>query len=97
VHRALRPGGVFAFPIGARPPRSSARYWALLGFDLVMRARNAVRRPPFVMYYLTGRLTALSTDLTAAGFTVTAIPLTALAPGADQASSCLLVLGRKAA
>jgi hypothetical protein len=56
-----------------------------------------VRRPPFVMYYLTGRLTALSTDLTAAGFTVTAIPLTALAPGADQASSCLLVLGRKAA
>ena len=96
VHRALRPGGVFAFPVGARPPVSSARYWALLGFDLVMRARNAVRRPPFVMYYLTGRLPALRSDLAAAGFAVTAIPLTALGPGGDQASSCLLVLARKA-
>jgi SAM-dependent methyltransferase len=96
VHRALRPGGVFAFPVGARPPVSSARYCALLGFDLVMRARNAVRRPPFVMYYLTGRLPALRDDLTAAGFTVTAIPLTTLSPGTDQASSCLLVLARKA-
>jgi SAM-dependent methyltransferase len=97
VHRALRPGGVFAFPVGARPPVSSARYWALLGFDLVMRARNAVRRPPFVMYYLTGRLPALRRDLGAAGFTVTAVPLTAPGPGGDQASSCLLVLARKAA
>ena len=97
VHRALRPGGVFAFPVGARPPVSSARYWALLGFDLAMRARNAVRRPPFVMYYLTGRLPALRVDLAAAGFTTTAISLTALGPGEDQASSCLLVLARKAA
>ena len=97
VHRALRPGGVFAFPVGARPPVSSARYWALLGFDLAIRARNAVRRPPFVMYYLTGRLPALRSDLAAAGFTATAIPLTALGPGGDQASSCLLVLARKAA
>ena len=97
VHRALRPGGVFAFPVGARPPVSSARYWALLGFDLAMRARNAVRRPPFVMYYLTGRLPALRTDLAAAGFTATAIPLTVLRPGGDQASLGLLVLARKAA
>jgi hypothetical protein len=56
-----------------------------------------VRRPPFVMYYLTGRLPALRGDLAAAGFTATAIPLTALGPGGDQASSCLLVLARKAA
>jgi SAM-dependent methyltransferase len=97
VHRALRPGGVFAFPVGARPPVGSARYWALLGFDLAMRARNAVRRPPFVMYYLTGRLPALRVDLAAAGFTTTAIPLTALGPGGDQASRGLLVLARRAA
>jgi SAM-dependent methyltransferase len=97
VHRALRPGGVFAFPVGARPSVGSARYWALLGFDLAMRARNAVRRPPFVMYYLTGRLPALRGDLAAAGFTATAIPLTALGPGGDQASPGLLVLARRAA
>jgi len=96
VHRALRPGGVFAFPVGARPSVSSARYWALLGFDLAMRARNALRRPPFVMYYLTGALPALRSDLAAAGFTATAIPLTVLGVGAGQASSCLLVLARKA-
>jgi ubiquinone/menaquinone biosynthesis C-methylase UbiE len=97
VHRALRPGGVFAFPVGAQPPVSSARYWALLGFDLAMRARNAVRRPPFVMYYLTGRLPALRRDLTAAGFTVTAVRLTAAGPGGDRTSPGLLVLARRAA
>ena len=97
VHRALRPGGVFAFPVGARPSVGSARYWALLGFDLAMRARNAVRRPPFVMYYLTGRLPALRVDLAAAGFTTTAIPLTAVGPGGDQAPLGLLVLARRAA
>src|SRR5260370_23198993 len=33
VHRALRPGGVFAFPVGAPPPIPSGWYLALLGFD----------------------------------------------------------------
>ena len=37
VWRALRPGGVFAFPIGAPQPITSGWYWALLGFDLAMR------------------------------------------------------------
>ena len=49
VYRALRPGGVFAFPIGAPQPVTSSWYWALLGFDLAMRVRNAVWRPPFVI------------------------------------------------
>ena len=86
VHRALRPGGVFAFPVGAPPPVTSGWYWALLGFDLAMRVRNAVRRPPFVMYYRTCPLPALRRDLTAAGFAVSAIPLTA--------ARCQLVLAR---
>src|ERR1700722_14919849 len=85
VHRALRPGGLFAFPVGALPPVTTAGYWALLGFDLAMRARNAVRRPPFVMYYRTCRLPALRSDLTAAGFTVTSVPLTTPGRGGDQA------------
>ena len=31
VHRALRPGGLFAFPIGAPIPPSSPAWWALAG------------------------------------------------------------------
>ena len=78
VHRTLRPGGVFAFPIVAPQPISARRYWALLGFDLAMRVRNAVWRPPFVMYYRTCPLHAVRNDLAAAGFTVTTLALTAL-------------------
>src|ERR1700722_2221755 len=80
VYRALRPGGLFAFPIGAPPPVTSGLYWALLGFDLAMRVRNAVWRPPFVMYYRTCPLPALRDDLTASGFTVTTVPLTIVPP-----------------
>ena len=78
------------------PPVTSGRYWALLGFDLAMRVRNAVWRPPFVMYYRTCPLHAVRGDLTASGFTVTTVPLTALGPGRDGSSRCLLVLARKA-
>ena len=97
VHRALRPGGLFAFPVGALPPVASAGYWALLGFDLAMRVRNAVRRPPFVMYYRTCRPPALRADLTAAGFAVTAVPLTTPGRAAGAAPRCLLILARKPA
>ena len=74
VHRALRPGGMFAFPAGAPAPVTSGWYWALVGFDLAMRVRNAVWRPPFVMYYRTCPLPAVRADLTATGFTVTTLP-----------------------
>ena len=96
VYRALRPGGVFAVPIGAPPPVSSRWYWALLGFDLTMRVRNAVWRPPFVMYYRTGPLPAVRDDLTAAGFTVTTVPLTALGQREDGSPRYGLVLAGKA-
>ncbi len=95
VYRALRPGGVFAFPMGAPPPLSSPHYWALLGFDLAMRARNAVWRPPFVMYYRTCPLSALRADLTAAQFTVTTAPLTALGQREDGSPRYGLVLAHK--
>ena len=42
VYRALRPGGVFAFPLAAPQPVTSPWYWALLGFDLAMRVRNVL-------------------------------------------------------
>ena len=95
VHRVLRPGGLFAIPIGAPPPLTSVAHWALLGFDVVMRVRNAVWRPPFVMYYRTTPLTALRDDLTAAGFTVRAGALTALGRHRDGSPRCWLILARK--
>jgi len=95
VHRALQPGGVFAFPIGAPQPITSRYYWMLLGFDLVMRIRNAVWRPPFVMYYRTCSLVAVRNDLTASGFTVTTVPLPALGLRQDGSPQYRLVLARK--
>jgi ubiquinone/menaquinone biosynthesis C-methylase UbiE len=96
VYRVLRPGGVFAFPVPAPPPVTSRWYWALLGFDLAMRVRNALWRPPFVMYYRTCPLSAVRADLTAAGFTVTTVPLTALGRREDGSPRCRLVLARSA-
>jgi ubiquinone/menaquinone biosynthesis C-methylase UbiE len=96
VYRALRPGGLFAFPIGAPQPITSVSYWALLGFDVVMRVRNALWRPPFVMYYRTCPLHAVRDDLAAAGFTVTTAPLAALGRRGDGSPRYRLVLARKA-
>ena len=96
VYRALRPGGLFAFPIGVRPRITSGWYWALLGFDMAMRVRNAVWRPPFIMYYRTCRLQAVRNDLTATGFTVTTAPMTALGRRDDGSWRFRLVLARKA-
>ena len=96
VYRALGPGGVFAFPLGAPPPVTSRWYWALLGFDLAMRLRNAVWRPPFVMYYLTCPLHAVRDELTASGFSVSTAPLTALGRRDDGSPRFRLVLARKA-
>jgi ubiquinone/menaquinone biosynthesis C-methylase UbiE len=96
VYRALRPGGLFAFPVGAPPPVTSGWYWALLGFDLAMRFRNAVWRPPFVMYYRTWPLPAVRDDLTAAGFAVTTAPLTVPGRRGDDSPRGRLVLARRA-
>jgi ubiquinone/menaquinone biosynthesis C-methylase UbiE len=50
---ALRPGGRFVFVTGRVPPITSPAWWMLRGFNGVMRVRNALLRPPFIMYYLT--------------------------------------------
>ncbi len=96
VYRALRPGGIFAVPVGAPPPVTSVWYWALAGFDLAMRARNALWRPAFVMYYGTCPLHAVRNDLTASGFTVTTVPLTTLGRREDGSPRYRLVLARTA-
>ena len=95
VYRVLRPGGVFAFPVVTPPPVTSGWNWALLGFDLAMRVRNAVWHPSFVMYYRTWPLAAVRSDLTASGFAVTTVPLTALGHRQDGSPRCRLVLARR--
>ncbi|WP_329129817.1 class I SAM-dependent methyltransferase [Streptomyces sp. NBC_01476] len=95
VRRALRPGGLFAFPIGAPPPVTSAWYWAFAGFDTAMRVRNAVRRPPFVMYYRTFPLGAVRDDLERAGFDVALRPLAEFGRRPDGSPRARLVLARR--
>ncbi|KUL46957.1 class I SAM-dependent methyltransferase [Streptomyces regalis] len=70
VHSVLRPGGIFAFPLVAPPRPTSPAYWMLLGFDAAMRVRNALWRPPFVMYYRAFRLGEVRSELARAGFQV---------------------------
>ena len=96
VHHALRPGGVFAFPIGAPPRPGSGLWWTLSGFDAAMRVRNAVWRPTFVMYYRTFPLGGVRADLRAAGFSVQTLPLEQFGRRRDGAPRWRLILARKA-
>ncbi|WP_420169472.1 class I SAM-dependent methyltransferase [Streptomyces violaceoruber] len=95
VYGSLRPGGRFVFPIGAPPPVGSRAYWTLLGFDAAMRVRNALWRPPFVMYYRTFALGDVLEDLTQAGFTVGLRPLTDLGTRPDGSPRARLVVATR--
>lgn len=70
VARALKPGGRFVFVTAEPPP-----LWSLVGllarlFNLAMRIRNLLVRPPFVMYYLTFLLPRARKLLVERGFEV---------------------------
>ncbi|WP_185046714.1 class I SAM-dependent DNA methyltransferase [Actinoplanes octamycinicus] len=93
VHRALRPGGLFAVATGDLPAQNTGVYWATLGLDLAMVVRNSLVRPPFVMYYRTTPLPAVRRDLRTAGFTVDTVDLTAQ----DDTLRFSLLLARKPA
>ncbi|MFF1506613.1 class I SAM-dependent methyltransferase [Streptomyces sp. NPDC058326] len=95
VHAALRPGGTFAFPLPAPPPVGSRLYWTLWGFDAAMRVRNAVWRPPFVMYYRTFRLADVRSRLESTGFEVSLVPVETLGRRKDGSPRCRLVRARK--
>ncbi|MEU4266480.1 methyltransferase domain-containing protein [Streptomyces sp. NPDC026092] len=96
THASLRPGGLLAFPLPAPPHVGSRAYWTLLGFDTAMRVRNAVWRPPFVMYYRTFRLADVRDRLMQAGFTVETRAIDSLGRRDDGSPRCRLVLARKA-
>jgi ubiquinone/menaquinone biosynthesis C-methylase UbiE len=53
IARALRPGGRFVFATTPRPSVTHSWFWMAHGFNAVMRLRNAVWKPEFIMYYLT--------------------------------------------
>ncbi|MEV5439376.1 class I SAM-dependent methyltransferase [Streptomyces sp. NPDC052682] len=95
VHSVLRPGGCFAFPLVAPPRPGSRGYWTLLGFDALMRVRNALWRPPFVMYYRTFRLADVRRELTGAGFRVELQALPEFGRRADGSPRVRLVVARR--
>ncbi|MEV6653496.1 class I SAM-dependent methyltransferase [Streptomyces sp. NPDC051219] len=95
VYASLRPGGMFVFPVGAPPRTGSRAYWAQVGFDAVMRVRNALWRPSFVMYYRTFRLPDVLAELAHAGFAVEFLPLTELGLRPDGGPRCRLVVARR--
>lgn len=95
VRAALRPGGRFAFPVAAPPRVGSRQYYGLWAFDAAMRLRNAVWRPPFVMYYRTFRLSDVLIDLSAVGFTVDTRPLEDLGRRPDGSPRCRLVVAQR--
>ncbi|MHC3472737.1 class I SAM-dependent methyltransferase [Streptomyces sp. 7R007] len=95
VHSVLRPGGRFAFPVVAPPRPSSLAFWMLLGFDAVMRVRNAVWRPPFVMYYRAFRLGEVRRELRRAGFQVGSQALEEFGRRADGSPRVRMVVARR--
>ncbi|CAL9362381.1 2-methoxy-6-polyprenyl-1,4-benzoquinol methylase, mitochondrial [Streptomyces sp. enrichment culture] len=94
VRSVLRPGGRFAFPLVAPPRPDSPGYWTLLGFDAVMRVRNALWRPPFVMYYRAFRLGDVRRELTRAGFRVELYALPEFGRRRDGSPRVRLVVAR---
>lgn len=70
IYSSLKPGGVFLFVTGRHPPFYSLGAGMLRVFNAVMRIRNKLHKPEFVMYYLTFLLPEIESKLTAAGFQV---------------------------
>jgi ubiquinone/menaquinone biosynthesis C-methylase UbiE len=72
VQRALRPGGRFVFVTAEAPPATSTWLWVARGFNAVMHVRNALKSPPFLMYYLTMLWPEARAKLERSGFDVEA-------------------------
>ncbi|WP_327743093.1 methyltransferase domain-containing protein [Streptomyces europaeiscabiei] len=95
VHSVLRPGGRFAFPLPAPAPPNSPWYWAALGFDAAMRVRNALWRPPFVMYYRPFRLGVVRRELERTGFEAELFALPEFGRRPDGSPRCRMVVATR--
>ena len=74
IARALVKGGRFVFATGTRPSPRHAWFWMAHGFNAVMRVRNRLLKPEFVMYYLTFLWPEVRALLVRHGFSVEARP-----------------------
>lgn len=88
VARVLKPGGRFVFASSYMPPVTSLRYWTSRGFNAAMHVRNALVRPPFIMFYLTFLVPEATPMLSARGFSVVVHERVFPAPFQD---ACLVV------
>lgn len=68
----------------------------MLAFDGAMRVRNALWRPPFVMYYRGFRLGDVRSELVRAGFDVALRALPELGERSDGSPRCRLLVATKA-
>ncbi|HEY2364954.1 MAG TPA: class I SAM-dependent methyltransferase, partial [Polyangiaceae bacterium] len=68
IRRALKPGGRFVFATSAMPAWWTPSRVIAETFNAVMRVRNVVLQPPFIMYYLTFLWPEVRGRLLAAGF-----------------------------
>jgi ubiquinone/menaquinone biosynthesis C-methylase UbiE len=72
VRKTLKPKGRFYVATAELPPITSRGLWMARAFNAVMRVRNAMLRPEFIMYYLTFLWPDVKWKLERAGFTVEA-------------------------
>ncbi len=73
VARLLAPGGRFVFITAERPPAWAPELWVARAFNAVMRLRNKLIKPEFIMYYLTFLLPGARWLLEANGLAVEVI------------------------
>jgi hypothetical protein len=70
----------------------SRAWWLARGFNVAMRARNALIKPSFVMFVLTFLWPAAKSTLEETGFSVTAEPLPRKLADRSQGQSRFVVV-----
>lgn len=70
IARVLKPGGRFVFITTYMPSPISPHYWLSRLFNAAMHMRNFVKKPEFIMYYLTFLLPQVAALLREHGFEV---------------------------